>query len=402
MNFFITEQLKEAEFNHELTVKMKEKLIDILFTYKNAFATDKKPLGTIIRHEVDIILNVEKPYPPQLRRPAYPASPRAREALEVHIKELMEFGVLRKVGHNEQVEVTTPVILTRHNGKSRMVGDVRALNTYTIRDRYPIAGIHETLTQLSQAKFITAMDYLKGFHQYLLTKNEKKLLRMIVHCGIFEYLRMPFGIKDSLSHYQRMMNTIFPEELSEGWLIIYIDDIIICSEAWDSHLSRLERVLQKIVQVWNRQEQSSSSSIKTNAPKKKEMQSFLGFAGYYRKHIKDSARIAKLFYKLWDQQTVYEMTEERVKAYEELKNSLANAPFPLIPDWKLPFKLYIDACGEGLGAALHKTQIINNKPVEGSICFISRQIKQTEERYGASQMECLCLVWALEKLHYYL
>ncbi|MBW0586967.1 hypothetical protein O181_126682 [Austropuccinia psidii MF-1] len=86
------------------------------------------------------------------------------------------------------------------------------------------------------------------------------------------------------------------------------------------------------------------------------------------------------------------MTEERVKEYEELKNSLTNAPFLLMPDWKLPFKLYIDSCGEGLGAALHQTQIINHKPVEGPICFISRQIKATEARYGASQMECLCLV----------
>ncbi|MBW0513717.1 hypothetical protein O181_053432 [Austropuccinia psidii MF-1] len=135
---------------------------------------------------------------------------------------------------------------------------------------------------------------------------------------------------------------------------------------------------------------------------KKEMQSFLGFAGYYRQHIKDFVRIAKSLCKLCDQQKVHEMTEERVKAYEELKNSSTNAPFLLMPDWKLPFKLYIDACGEGLGATLHQTQIINDKPVEGPIFFISRQIKPTEARYGASQMECLCLVWALEKLHYYL
>ncbi|MBW0571001.1 hypothetical protein O181_110716 [Austropuccinia psidii MF-1] len=135
---------------------------------------------------------------------------------------------------------------------------------------------------------------------------------------------------------------------------------------------------------------------------KKEMQSFLGFSGYYKQHIKDFARITKSFYKLCDQQTIYEMTEERVKTYEELKNCLTNAPFPLMPDWKLPFKLYIDACREGLGAALHQTQIINDKPVEGPICFISSQIKPTEARYGASQMECLCFVRVLEKLHYYL
>ncbi|MBW0566850.1 hypothetical protein O181_106565 [Austropuccinia psidii MF-1] len=151
MDFFITEQLKEAEFNQDLTVKMKEKLIDLLFKYRNAFATDKEPLGAIIGHELDIILNVEKPYPPLLRRPDYPASPRVREALEVHIKELMDLGVLRKVGHNEQIEVTTPVIIAWHNGKSRMVGGFRALNTYTIPDRYPIPRIHDTLTQLPQA-----------------------------------------------------------------------------------------------------------------------------------------------------------------------------------------------------------------------------------------------------------
>ncbi|MBW0551912.1 hypothetical protein O181_091627 [Austropuccinia psidii MF-1] len=71
-------------------------------------------------------------------------------------------------------------------------------------------------------------------------------------------------------------------------------------------------------------------------------------------------------------------------------------------DCKLPFKLYIDACGDGLGPALHQTKLINEKPVEGQICFISIQIKPTEEKYGASQMECLCLVWALDKLHCYL
>ncbi|MBW0507793.1 hypothetical protein O181_047508 [Austropuccinia psidii MF-1] len=140
---------------------MKEKMIDLLFKYKNAFATDKEPLGAIFGHEVDIILNLEKPYPPLLRRPAYTASPRAKEALEVHIEESMDLGLLRKVENDEQVEVTTPIIITWNNGKSRMVGGFRALNMYNIPERYPTPRIYETLTQLSQAKFITAMDYLK-------------------------------------------------------------------------------------------------------------------------------------------------------------------------------------------------------------------------------------------------
>ncbi|MBW0537271.1 hypothetical protein O181_076986 [Austropuccinia psidii MF-1] len=243
-DFFIDEQLKNAEFNQELTEKMKEELIDLLIKYKNAFATDKEPLGSIIGHEVHIILNVEKLYPPLFRRPANQASPRGRASLEVHIEELMNLGVLRKVGHNEQVKVTTLVIIAWHNGISRMEGDFRDLNTYIIPDRYPIPRSHETLTQLSRAKFIRAMDSLEGFHQKVLTENSKRLLRIIVHCGTFEYLRMPFGINNAPSHYQRMINTIFPEELSEGWFIIYIDDIIVCSETCKSCLTKLERILK--------------------------------------------------------------------------------------------------------------------------------------------------------------
>ncbi|MBW0563601.1 hypothetical protein O181_103316 [Austropuccinia psidii MF-1] len=135
---------------------------------------------------------------------------------------------------------------------------------------------------------------------------------------------------------------------------------------------------------------------------KKEMMSFLGFTSYYRKHLKDFAILAKSLYRICDQQTVFEMTQERIKAYEKIKKALTEEPLLLMPDWNIPFKLYIDACGDGLGEALHQVQIIDDKPTEGPVCYISRQIKPTEARYGASQMECLCLVWALEKLHYYL
>ncbi|MBW0583143.1 hypothetical protein O181_122858 [Austropuccinia psidii MF-1] len=91
-----------------------------------------------------------------------------------------------------------------------------------------------------------------------------------------------------------------------------------------------------------------------------------------------------------------------VKDFESLRQALTTAPILLIADFKLPFKLYIDASGDGLGAAIHQVQIINYKPVEGLICFISRKIKPTEARYGSSQMECLSLFCALEKLNYYL
>ncbi|MBW0492643.1 hypothetical protein O181_032358 [Austropuccinia psidii MF-1] len=95
------------------------------------------------------MFNIERPYQPLLRRPAYPSSPKSRKALEINIKELLDIGVIRKVGHNEEVEITTQVIVAWHNGKSRMVGDFRALNTYTGPDRYPIPKIQIALTQIS-------------------------------------------------------------------------------------------------------------------------------------------------------------------------------------------------------------------------------------------------------------
>ncbi|MBW0504720.1 hypothetical protein O181_044435 [Austropuccinia psidii MF-1] len=133
-----------------------------------------------------------------------------------------------------------------------------------------------------------------------------------------------------------------------------------------------------------------------------DMVSFVGFSGYYRQHLKDFAILAKSLYIIRDKQTVFEITQERIKAYEKIRKALTEAPLLLIPDWNIRSKLYIEACGDGLGAALHQVQIINDKPTEGPVCHISRKIKQTEARYGASQMECLCLVLALDKLHYYL
>ncbi|MBW0464191.1 hypothetical protein O181_003906 [Austropuccinia psidii MF-1] len=173
---FVTDQLVEVQINTALSPRMRKEIYHSFYTYKDAFSSDNESLGAIKGHEVDITLNIDRPYPPVLKRPAYPASLRAREA----------------------------------------------------------------------AKYTTSMDALKGFHQNFLTPKAKKLLRIITHCGIYEYLRMPFGIKNSPSHYQIMMNAIFPTELSEGWLIIHIDNIIICSDSWSLHLARLERVLDKV------------------------------------------------------------------------------------------------------------------------------------------------------------
>ncbi|MBW0549891.1 hypothetical protein O181_089606 [Austropuccinia psidii MF-1] len=176
--------LLPSKVSVNLSDKQENELPALLYDRKEAFASDKEPLGAIIGHEVDIILNIERTYPPLLRRPGYPESPKSREALEIHIKELLDLGVIRKVGHNEESEITTPVIVAWHNGKSRMVGDFTALNTYTVPDRYPNPKIQISLTQISQAVYISTMDALKRFHQNVVTPRERKYLRIIVHCGV--------------------------------------------------------------------------------------------------------------------------------------------------------------------------------------------------------------------------
>ncbi|MBW0497024.1 hypothetical protein O181_036739 [Austropuccinia psidii MF-1] len=133
-------------------------------------------------------------------------------------------------------------------------------------------------------------------------------------------------------------------------------------------------------------------SLKPIPQNKKEKMSFLGFASHYRQHLKNFEILAKSLYKICDQQTVFEMTEERNRANENTKEAITEAPLLLISDWNIPFKLHIYVSGDGLGEALYQVQIIDDKPTGGPVCYISIQIKPTEVRYGASQMECLFLV----------
>ncbi|MBW0529234.1 hypothetical protein O181_068949 [Austropuccinia psidii MF-1] len=120
------------------------------------------------------------------------------------------------------------------------------------------------------------------------------------------------------------------------------------------------------------------------------MESLLGFASYYINHIKDFAHITSSLYKLCSKDVVFKITKETRDAYETIKHELTNAPVLILPHFELPLKLYIDAaCSQGLGAALHKRQIVDGEPREGVICYISRQLKDSEARYGTTQTECL-------------
>ncbi|MBW0469171.1 hypothetical protein O181_008886 [Austropuccinia psidii MF-1] len=122
------------------------------------FAIGEEPTPKIRGHYIELYLDVERPYPPMLSRPPYPESLEARKKIEKHINELLEMDFIRKIGHNEIVEITTPVLITWNGGKSRLCGDFRTLNNYTKSERYPIPRILHALDNLVKAKYITKMD----------------------------------------------------------------------------------------------------------------------------------------------------------------------------------------------------------------------------------------------------
>ncbi|MBW0591259.1 hypothetical protein O181_130974 [Austropuccinia psidii MF-1] len=194
-------ELREEQLSTTLTSKQKLSLLKILRKNRPAFAIGEEPLSKIKGVDVELYLDVERPYPPMLRRPPYPASLETRKEIDKHINELLDMDVIRKIGHNEIVEITTPILITWHNGKSKLCGDFIPLNNYTKAGRYPIPRIPHALDKLEKAKYITKMDCMKGFHQNGIKSKSINLLRIICHMGIYEYTRMPFGIKNAPAHF---------------------------------------------------------------------------------------------------------------------------------------------------------------------------------------------------------
>ncbi|MBW0484093.1 hypothetical protein O181_023808 [Austropuccinia psidii MF-1] len=259
-----------------------------------------------------------------------------------------------KIGHIEIVEITTPVLITWNDGKYRLCGNFRALNDYTKSERYPIPRIPHALEKLEKAKYIIKMDCRKGFHQNGVKPNSMKLLRIICHMGIYEYTRMLFGIKDSAAHFQKMMDTIFQEEILEGWMVVYIDDIIIHSETWEHHVKYIDRILSRCTPInlkislkngnFSQQESLTLGQkvsglgmaidrnniaavlLKTVPKNIKEMQSFIGFASHYRNKIRNFAHINSSLYRLCSKDVVFEITKERRDEYERIKHELTNEP----------------------------------------------------------------------------
>ena len=232
---------------------------------------------------------------------------------------------------------------------------------------------------------------------------------------------MPSGLKNAPATFQRMMDNAF-RGLIGTKCFEYIDDIVIFGSTIHEHNDILTAVIERIHQQGLRLESKKCEYLKSELeylghiitkegvkpnPEKincikyfrllknlKDIQSFLGLAGYYRKFIKNFSTIERLLTKLTQKETMFDWTSDCEKAFYDLKNALITAPALKFPDFSKQFILTTDASNQGLGAVLSQ---------DGHPClFISRTLNKAEEKYTTSEEELLAIVWAIKRLRQYL
>jgi transposase InsO family protein len=237
---------------------------------------------------------------------------------------------------------------------------------------------------------------------------------------------MPFGLKNAPSIFQSIMDRIMHTELRQGWVRVYIDDIIVFSPTFDTHLRHLKTIFARLeaagftlslakcqfahsqLHALGHKVSGLQIAISDNhlaavrdLPMPHDVSSLrsaLGFAGWQANKIPRFHILAKDLSTLLRKDVPWEWTTARHQAWLHIKDILTRAPVVAVPRIDLPYRLYLDASFDGLGASLCQTHDNN----EVAICYISRQLRPSEQKYGATQLECLALVWALQKLHYYL
>lgn len=366
----------------------------------------------------------------------YPYPISATEFINNEISCLLKDGIIQKSysPYNSPIHVVSKKgVDDNGNPKLRMVIDFRKLNEKTIPDRYPIPDSTVILANLGQSKFFTTLDLKSGFHQILLRHKDRQKTAFSVNNGKYEFCRLPFGLRNAPSIFQRAIDDILREYIGKC-CYVYMDDIIIFSPNAKTHLEDIEKIVSKLKDSGMKISTEKSKFFKTEVeflgftvscsgiktcPSKvndilnykqpetlRALRSFLGLSGYYRRFIKDYAEIAKPLtrYLRGDNGLVGTSNSKKiticldsdaVSAFEKLKHILASEDVLLQhPDYKKSFELTTDASSSALGAVLSQ----NGRP----ITMISRTLSKTEENYATNERELLAIVWALQSLRHYL
>ena len=346
--------------------------------------------------------------------------------IEENIAEMLDQGIISP----SNSPWASPVILVpKKDGSLRFCVDYRKLNALTIGDAYPLPRIDDTLDSLQEAKFISTLDLRSGYWQVEMDKESREKTAFVTHKGLFEFNVMPFGLMNAPATFQRLMDVVLA---GVKWqcCLVYLDDVVIFSPTFEQHMTDLRNVFQALrtanltvklpkCQFCRREMKYLGHVITSNGikpdpelikavkkfpePRKiKDVQSFLGLTGYYRRFIKDYAKIAEpLLKRLRNAQQSnnhLKWTNECTESFEMLKTKLTNAPIMKTPNFNQPFILELDACEYGLGAVL--TQEYDGEKYV--IAYASRTLSTAERKYGATEREALAIVWATKHFRPYL
>lgn len=281
--------------------------------------------------------------------------------------------------------------------KWRMVIDYRKINEKTIADKYPIPNINEHLNKLGRCMYFSIVDLASGFHQIEMETKDGPKTAFSVEGGHYEFIRMPFGLKNAPSTFQRVIDNAH-RELVGKICIVHLDDIIIFATSFQELIDNLELVFERLrtsnfkIQVDKSEflrkgieflghivttedikpNHGKISAVKNfpNPKTPKQLKSFLGLLGYYRKFIPNFAKLTKPLTSCLKKGIGIKLTEDYVKTVEMCKNLLCNDPILQYPDFSKDFVLTTDASNYALGAILSQGQIGSDKP----ICYASRTL----------------------------
>jgi len=309
--------------------------------------------------------------------------------------------------------------------KWRLVIDFRKLNEKTISDRYPIPNIADILDRIGRTKYFTTIDLASGFHQIEMNPQDANKTAFTVENGHYEFTRMPFGLKNAPATFQRVMDNVLGDLIGNVCLV-YLDDIIIFSPSLQKHISDIKLVFSKLLNAnlkiqpakcnFLRKEIDflghivTQEGVKPNpnkiqaikdfpCPKTiREIKSFLGLLGYYRKFIKDFAKITKPITRQLKGKKSIVIDDEFRKAVEISKNLLCNDPILIFPDFTKPFTLTTDASNYAIGSVLSQGPDTNDRPIS----FASRTLSDTEVRYSTIEKEMLAIIWSVSHFRPYL
>ena len=285
-----------------------------------------------------------------------------------------------------------------------MCVDYRALNKATVRNRYPLPRIEELLDRLGDARFFTKIDLRSGYHRICVHPDDVPKTAFRTRYGHFEFLVLPFGLTNAPATFMHLMHSIFREYL-DTFVIIFLDDILVYSRSLEEHKMHVRQALEilrehklyaKMTKCSFFQQEVEylghivgSDGVKPDPAKikaikewkqpenLKELRSFLGLAGYYRRFIQDFAKIATPLTNLTRKKTPYKWTSSEDAAFKELKAKLTEAPVLKTADPDQEYIVTCDGSDTAVGAVL--TQVYESG--DHHMTFESRKMNSVEANY---------------------